>query len=52
VVGRVVRYIALAVAVPTTALLYGYHGFGHLPLALEATAIPLAHALDGTGGGC
>jgi hypothetical protein len=38
---RVVRYIALAVAVPTTALLYGYHEFGHLPIALEATAIPL-----------
>jgi hypothetical protein len=39
---RVVRYIALAVAVPTTALLYGYHEFGHLPIGLEATAIPLA----------
>jgi hypothetical protein len=38
---RVVRYIALAVAVPTAALFYGYHEFGHLPSALEATAIPL-----------
>ena len=38
---QVIRYIALAVAVPTTALLYGYHEFGHLPIALEATAIPL-----------
>jgi hypothetical protein len=37
----VVRYIALAVAVPATALLYGYHEFGHLPIALEATAVPL-----------
>ena len=38
---RVIRYIALAVAVPTTALLYGYHEFGHLPIAVQATAIPL-----------
>jgi hypothetical protein len=39
---RVVRYLALAVAVPTVALFYGYHEFGILPAALEATAIPLA----------
>jgi len=38
---RVVRYLALAVAVPTAALFYGYHEFGYLPAALEATAIPL-----------
>jgi hypothetical protein len=38
---RVVRYVALAVAVPTTVLLFGYHEFGFLPAALEATAIPL-----------
>lgn len=38
---RVVRYLALAIAVPAAALFYGYHEFGHLPSALEATAIPL-----------
>jgi hypothetical protein len=38
---RVVRYLALAVAVPTVALFFGYHEFGLLPAALEATAIPL-----------
>jgi hypothetical protein len=38
---RVIRYLAIAVAVPTTALFYGYHEFGHLPAALEATAIPI-----------
>jgi hypothetical protein len=38
---RVVRYLALAVAVPTVALFFGYHEFGYLPAALEATAIPL-----------
>jgi hypothetical protein len=38
---RVVRYMALAVAVPATALFYGYHEFGYLPAALEAAAIPL-----------
>jgi hypothetical protein len=39
---RVVRYIGLAAAVPTVVLLYGYSEFGHLPIALQATAIPLA----------
>jgi hypothetical protein len=38
---RVVRYLAIAVAVPTAALFYGYHEFGYLPAALEATAIPI-----------
>jgi hypothetical protein len=38
---RVVRYLAIAVAVPATALFYGYHEFGYLPAALEATAIPI-----------
>lgn len=39
---RVVRYVGMAVAVPTVVLLFGYHEFGHLPAALGATAIPLA----------
>jgi hypothetical protein len=39
---RVLRYAALAVAVPTTLLFFGYHEFGHLPAALDAVAVPLA----------
>jgi hypothetical protein len=39
---HVVRYVALAIAVPTTLLLFGYHEFGHLPAALDAVAVPLA----------
>jgi len=39
---RALRYIALAIAVPTTLLFFGYHEFGHLPMALDAVAVPLA----------
>ena len=38
---RVLRYLALAVAVPTTLLFFGYHEFGHLPAALDVAAVPL-----------
>lgn len=37
---RVTRYIALAVAVPTIDLFFGYHEFGILPAAIEIWAIP------------
>ena len=40
--GHVLRYVALAVAVPTTLLFFGYHEFGHLPAALDVAAMPLA----------
>lgn len=39
---RALRYAALATAVPTTLLFFGYHEFGHLPAALDAVALPLA----------
>jgi hypothetical protein len=39
---RVLRYLALTVAMPTLVLFFGYHEFGYLPAALDATAIPLA----------
>jgi hypothetical protein len=39
---RVLRYAALAIAVPTTLLFFGYHEFGHLPAALDVVAVPLA----------
>lgn len=39
---RVVRYAALALAVPTIDLFFGYHEFGLLPAGIEAWAIPLA----------
>lgn len=39
---RVLRYVALAVAIPTTLLFFGYHEFGHLPAAVDAAAMPLA----------
>jgi hypothetical protein len=39
---QVVRYVALAIAVPTTLLFFGYHEFGHLPAALDVVAVPLA----------
>lgn len=38
---QVIRYIALATLVPITVLFFGYHEFGHLPLAFIAPAIPL-----------
>jgi hypothetical protein len=38
---RAVRYVALAISVPTTLLFFGYHEFGHLPAALDAVAVPL-----------
>lgn len=38
---RVLRYLALAVAMPTMILFFGYHEFGYLPVALDAAAIPL-----------
>lgn len=38
---RVLRYAALAIAVPTTLLFFGYHEFGHLPAALDVVAVPL-----------
>lgn len=39
---RVVRYVGMAVAVPTVVLFFGYHEFGYLPAAMSASAIPLA----------
>jgi hypothetical protein len=39
---QVLRYVALAIAVPTTLLFFGYHEFGHLPAALDVVAVPLA----------
>jgi hypothetical protein len=39
---QVVRYVALAISVPTTLLFFGYHEFGHLPAALDVVAVPLA----------
>jgi hypothetical protein len=39
---QALRYVGLAVAVPTTLLFFGYHEFGHLPAAMDAAAIPLA----------
>src|SRR5438093_4923717 len=36
---HVLRYVALAVAVPTTLLFFGYHEFEHLPAALDAAAV-------------
>jgi hypothetical protein len=39
---RALRYAALAIAVPTTLLFFGYHEFGHLPAALNVVAVPLA----------
>ncbi len=39
---RVLRYAALAIAIPTTLLFFGYHEFGHLPAALDTAAVPLA----------
>jgi hypothetical protein len=39
---QVLRYVGLAVAVPTTLLFFGYHEFGHLPAALDVVAVPLA----------
>jgi hypothetical protein len=39
---RALRYVALAVAVPTTLLFFGYHEFGHLPAAVDVAAVPLA----------
>jgi hypothetical protein len=38
---RALRYVALAVAVPTTLLFFGYHEFGYLPAALDVVAVPL-----------
>ncbi len=38
---RVTRYIALTVALPIFLLFFGYHEFGHLPMALIAPAMPL-----------
>ena len=38
---QAVRYVALAIAVPTTLLFFGYHEFGHLPAALDVVAVPL-----------
>jgi hypothetical protein len=40
--GHALRYAALAIAVPTTLLFFGYHEFGHLPAALDVAAVPLA----------
>jgi hypothetical protein len=39
---RVLRYAALAIAIPTTLLFFGYHEFGHLPAAFDVVAVPLA----------
>jgi hypothetical protein len=39
---RVLRYLALTAAMPTLVLFFGYHEFGYLPAALDASAIPLA----------
>jgi hypothetical protein len=39
---QALRYAALAIAVPTTLLFFGYHEFGHLPAALDVAAVPLA----------
>jgi hypothetical protein len=39
---QTLRYLALAVAVPTTLLFFGYHEFGYLPAAFDVVAVPLA----------
>ena len=38
----VLRYVAIVLAAGPTLLLFGYHEFGYLPLALIASAVPLA----------
>jgi hypothetical protein len=39
---QALRYVGLAVAVPTTLLFFGYHEFGHLPATMDVIAVPLA----------
>jgi hypothetical protein len=39
---QALRYVGLAVAIPTTLLFFGYHEFGHLPAAVDVAAVPLA----------